>query len=102
MKSPRSSGKPKRRRLLIVRRVRGRSMMPYLNPGQIVIGHGFYRQIRPRDIVIIDHDNTEKIKRVVEIRDGSVFVVGDNPAESTDSRQFGVLPVSCIRAKVLS
>jgi len=102
MKLPRSSGKPKKRKLLVVRRVHGRSMMPYLNPGQIVIGHGFYKEIKPRDIVIIEHNNTEKIKRVVEIKDETVFVVGDNVIESTDSRKFGALPITCIRAKVIS
>jgi signal peptidase I len=55
MKLPRSSGKQKKRKLLIVRRVHGRSMMPYLNPGQIVIAHGLYRNLKPLDVVIIEH-----------------------------------------------
>lgn len=76
--------------------------MPYLNPGQIVIGHGFYKAIKPRDIVIIEHDRKEKIKRVLEVTHTTVFVVGDNPAESTDSRHFGALPLTAIRAKVIS
>lgn len=76
--------------------------MPYLNPGQIVVGHGFFRAIKPRDIVIIEHDGKEKIKRVLEVHDEMIFVVGDNSAESTDSRHFGELPITCIRAKVLS
>lgn len=76
--------------------------MPYLNPGQIVIGHGLFRTIKPRDIVIITHDGKEKIKRVREVTQTTVFVVGDNPSESTDSRHFGELPITAIRAKVIS
>lgn len=76
--------------------------MPYLNPGQIVIGHGLYRSIRPHDIVIIEHGGMEKIKRVVAIHSESIIVAGDNQTESTDSRHFGPVPLTCVRAKVIS
>lgn len=77
-------------------------MMPYLNPGQIVIGYGWYRRLRPRDVVIIDHDGMEKIKRIVSIHEETVIVAGDNQTESTDSRHFGPVPIVSVRAKVIS
>jgi type IV secretory pathway protease TraF len=41
------------------------------------------------------------IKRVARVTpDGRLFVVGDNPSESTDSRTFGALPPSQILGKV--
>lgn len=100
MKLPRSSGKPKKRKLLVVRRVYGRSMMPYLNPGQIVIGHGLFKTVKPQDIVMFEHEGLEKIKRVFEVYDDTIFVVGDNKEESTDSRHFGPVPLTSVRTKI--
>lgn len=75
--------------------------MPYLNPGQIVIGHRLYRSIKPHDIVIIEHGGMEKIKRVVSIHSDSIIVAGDNQTESTDSRHFGPVPRTALIAKVI-
>ncbi len=102
MKLPRSSGKPKRRKLLVVRRVRGRSMLPYLNPGQVVIGYGWFRSVKPQDIVIFEHQGKEKIKRVFVVGADGLIVVGDNKPESTDSRHFGPVAMNKVRAKVIS
>jgi len=76
--------------------------MPFLNPGQIVIGVGWFRQLKPRDVIIFEHDGREKIKRVVTVDATSVEVTGDNPSESTDSRHFGRIELTSVRAKVIS
>lgn len=100
MKSPGSLPKLKRPKL-IVRQVAGTSMLPTLKPGRIVIATGTYSRIRIGDIVVIRHGGLEKIKRVQDLRADRVFLLGDNPENSTDSRAFGWLPTSVMVAKVI-
>ena len=79
----------RRRRFL----VKGRSMMPTLHEGASV----FISQTRePQmgDIVIMSHpENINKtlIKRCTKIKDGMLWIEGDNHEQSTDSRDFGWL-----------
>ncbi len=77
-------------------------MLPYLNPGQVVIGYGWFRSIKPQDIIIFEHKGKEKIKRVFDVQTEGLIVVGDNKPESTDSRHFGPVPLKKVRAKVIS
>ena len=87
-------------------RVEGRSMLPTLQPGQVLWSNRWiYRFRAPRkgEIVLVDHPSRplRLIKRVVgvpgETIDGrglgkdEYFVLGDNPAESTGSESFGVM-----------
>lgn len=76
------------RKLFVVRRVVGGSMLPSLWPGRIVFGWGPAR-LRRGDVVILSHDGLEKIKRVHRIDGERLFLTGDNAAASTDSRHFG-------------
>lgn len=84
----------------MIRRVVGASMLPSFRPGRIVFGWR-PRQVRPGDVVILLHDGLEKIKRVERIDGSKVYVLGDNAAASTDSRQFGWLPVTSVKARVV-
>lgn len=86
--------------MILIRRVEGLSMMPAYNHGAIVVG---WRFSRPRigDVVIVRHHRVEIIKRVSQLENGQVFLLGDNPEESTDSRQFGWLPAASIIAVVI-
>lgn len=101
MKLPKSSGKPRKRKLLIVRRVVGKSMLPTLRPESIVVATGAFWAIKPDRIVVVRHDGLDKIKRIQKVSGARVFVVGDNTRQSLDSRSFGWLPMSAVVAKVV-
>ena len=86
--------------MFVVRRVVGDSMLPVLRADRVVVAVRAWR-VRPGDVVIIRHDGKDKIKRVHTVQDGQVFLLGDNPAASTDSRHFGWLPRRAVVARVL-
>ncbi len=90
----------KLRKLLLVRRVVGDSMLPTLRPNQIVVASGWL-SVRPGYVALIGHNGLEKIKRISKISNDSLYVIGDNPLYSTDSRDFGWLPKSAIIGRVL-
>jgi nickel-type superoxide dismutase maturation protease len=101
MKSPKFSGKPKRPKLLLIRRVSGDSMLPTLRPGRLIIATPRYKNLRAGEVVVIRHGGLEKVKRIQEIRENRVYVAGDNQEHSTDSRSFGWLHISAAVAKVV-
>jgi nickel-type superoxide dismutase maturation protease len=86
--------------MILLRRVTGESMLPTLRPGQLVVAVRRMR-VRQGDVVMLRHDGLEKIKRVAEMMDGRLFVMGDNPSRSTDSRTFGWLDPAKIVARVV-
>ena len=90
--------KPRRPRI-VLRRVMGQSMMPTIQPDSLVVGLWPCR-VRNGDIVIIRHDGLDKIKRVKGVREGQIFLAGDNSAASTDSHDFGWLDCKFVLAKV--
>lgn len=100
MKLLRSLPKPKRLRLFLVRRVVGNSMLPTLRPNKIVLAR-CSKNIKPGDVVMLSHDGLEKIKRVKYVSSNDVYVVGDNPAESKDSRTIGSIDRNNVLAKVV-
>ncbi|HVS58482.1 MAG TPA: S26 family signal peptidase [Candidatus Saccharimonadales bacterium] len=75
-------------------------MEPTFKPGQLVVATSLTKAT-PGDVVVLRHQGIEKIKRIQRVENDQVFVVGDNPAESTDSRQLGFLPRRVIVAKVI-
>ncbi|MCE5255275.1 MAG: S26 family signal peptidase [Spirochaetaceae bacterium] len=103
--------------------VQGKSMLPGLGQGDIVLvfkaayglrnpAGGYFalwRMPKNRDVVIAFKPGTNKtvIKRawiqepVRRSQDTSIFLLGDNNFESVDSRDFGPVPMSNILGKVL-
>jgi len=76
-------------------------MAPTLLPSNLVVATDFYRDLLIGDIVIFQHQGMDKIKRIEDIRGSEVYVLGDNPSASKDSRSFGWIPTSLIKAKVI-
>lgn len=86
--------------MLLFRRVEGESMAPTYPQGKIVLAWRF-RKPKKGDVVIVKHHRLELIKRVDQLQDDKVYVLGDNPAESTDSRHYGWLPLSSVLGVVV-
>lgn len=84
----------------MLRQVYGESMLPNLLPGQLVLAVGF-RKPKIGDLIIFKHDGLEKIKRVKRIDHLKYYVEGDNPDDSIDSRQFGLIDRSVIIGKII-
>lgn len=107
----------------LFRIVDGASMDPTLHRGNVIaiIPSALHRRVRRGDIVVLQttwEPGLTVIKRVagvegdcvlqvsissesvdspcVEVRPGHLFVVGDNPSRSSDSRQNGQVPASAV------
>ena len=93
--------------------VEGESMSPTYNPGDWLMGRwATYKvsgpnRIKSGDVVVIERDEQPGffyVKRVSQIGRSAddmptIYVLSDNP-EGTDSRQWGWLPVTAVRAKI--
>lgn len=85
--------------------VRGWSMAPTLLPGDVVLTLPTWGRLPRSGHVVVLRDPADAdhlvLKRVHDVRDGEVFVLGDAPAHSTDGRSWGWLPRSAVRRLVL-
>lgn len=86
---------------ILIRRVVGHSMVPILPPHTLVFGWRYFARIRPGQVVVVEHDGMEKIKRVEQVEQNKVYILGDHPETSTDSRHFGWLQKDLIKAVVV-
>ena len=92
------------RRLLL--RIEGRSMQPTLEPGDRVL----IRRLRGKptpimgSVIVTWHPQRKKlrlIKRLSRLDSEGLWLLGDNPAESTDSRQLGPVPTNLLIGEVV-
>ena len=87
-------------------KVTGESLSPSLNPGDyiVVVKASFsLRKLKAGDLVVFHHPVYGRlVKRLETITpDGEeLFVVGEHP-DSTDSRQFGLVPRRWVIGKVV-
>jgi len=84
---------------MLIRRVVGLSMLPTLAEGAVVVG--ITKQPCVGDVVIAKVNKLEVIKRVKSIDDSGLFLVGDNPGLSTDSRAYGLIQESDVLAVIM-
>lgn len=76
-------------------------MAPTLLPGDwLLVRWG--APARPGDLVVVALPGRPlAVKRAVRRHGDGWWVLGDNPAGSTDSRQLGPVPAAAVRARVL-
>lgn len=100
MKSRPSLPKQKKPSIFFVRRIVGESMVPALQPGQIVVGVSF---LRPKigDVVVAKVNDKEVIKRVVGMDGDNFELQGDNVAASSDSRNYGPVKGEKIYGRII-
>jgi nickel-type superoxide dismutase maturation protease len=83
----------------------GRSMNPTLKDGEVVLVDR-EAKIEVGDIVVAGHPiehGSEVVKRVLRINEhGHYFLMGDNPDDSIDSRDYGAVTLEYIKGKVVS
>lgn len=75
-------------------------MEPTLKTGQYVLGK-LNSAIKKDDLAIIGHADEILLKRIKAMNNDSIYLAGDNPNDSLDSRDFGWLPKSVIIAKAI-
>lgn len=106
----------------------GPSMMPTVNPrGDVLLAEYIsprFSLIRSGDVVVATKPNNTKVlvvKRVrgmpgeriwvkrrgwsaprpISVPPGHVWLEGDNPSQSTDSREYGPVPMALVRGRIL-
>ena len=87
--------------MLYVLRVQGDSMSPTLPEGSALLALSpRVVPVRPGRVIAFQRGDDLYIKRALTREGTGWFVVGDNPSRSSDSRRFGPVPESAIRAVV--
>lgn len=76
-------------------------MLPSYRPGRFVICSRRYRILHLGDVVVVRYRGRTLITRITRMREDEIFIEGDNPGESIDSRQLGWLRRSYIEGVVL-
>lgn len=83
--------------------VEGTSMRPTLEPGdRLVVVRA--RRVRRGDLVAVAdprYPGRLLVKRAAEVNGGWIELRGDNPGASTDSREFGAVPVAEVRGRAV-
>lgn len=86
--------------------IKGKSMSPTLNPGDIVLASSLpylFRGPNINEVIVCWEPRSRKIlvKRIIKLDKDAYFITGDNPEESTDSNSFGPIMRRDIIGKVI-
>ena len=84
-------------------KISGHSMAPKLDNQDSVLASSIYYWFydpRINDIVVFSYNKSILIKRIVEIKNGKYFLLGDNKKDSFDGRKFGFITRDQILGKV--
>jgi nickel-type superoxide dismutase maturation protease len=81
-------------------RVAGDSMQPTYQPGDTLLGTGWFTPAIGQ-VVVADHAGRPVIKRITRLSRTHVWLAGDNPAASTDSRQYGPIVRTALQSNIL-
>ena len=75
-------------------------MLPAYRPGAIIVS---ISRLRPRkgSVVVAELDGREIIKRVARVGRRGFYLLGDNVAQSTDSRKYGWFAPKFIKGVVI-
>jgi phage repressor protein C with HTH and peptisase S24 domain len=93
-----ANAKPQRSWLQL--EVSGESMFPTLRPGDFVIGLRTSK-FQPGQVVLLEDSNFRLvIKRLTKLEGANCWVEGDNPAQSIDSRQYGPISPTQLKAVI--
>ncbi len=81
-------------------------MQPTLEPGDRVLVRRFGGKFAPslESVVVTWHPQRSKlrlIKRLKSVEETGLWLLGDNPAESTDSRQLGPVATNLLIGEVV-
>lgn len=81
-------------------------MQPTLEPGDRVLVRRLGRKPAPSlgSVVVAWHPQRSKlrlIKRLSRLESTGLWLLGDNPTESTDSRQLGAVPTNLLIGEVV-
>ena len=81
-------------------------MQPTLEPGDRVLVRRLGRKPSPSlgSVVVTWHPQRSKlrlIKRLSRLESTGLWLLGDNPTESTDSRQLGAVPTNLLIGEVV-
>ena len=87
--------------------VSGNSMFPTLKSDESIFINPHHYKTNPileGELVLVKHPNEDLliVKRIAFTENESVFLIGDNPKQSTDSRHFGSVSKDLILGKVCS
>ncbi len=80
-------------------------MQPGLRAGdEVLLNPAAYKHRPPQvgEIVLVPHPGSGEpiIKRIARIEPGGLFLTGDNPAASTDSRTWGLFAPATLQGRV--
>ena len=77
-------------------------MSPTLREGDALLAlSATWLPVKPGRIIVFRRDDQLFVKRALSREGEGWYAVGDNPSRSTDSRRFGPVPESEVRATVV-